>query len=218
MTDEGSCTGLGGGVRQWNGFRPPGEAINDREEVLHALGFIEGPHQVYMEAAEATVRGWPLGERCLNMAVGLRCLAGVTFSAPLTDVPFQSMPHEACGDGVLRWAAAGMGKAVNGIEDPPCPLPRNHWTRFTHGDIAEDCAADKLDIVEAEASNGGFVGSDFLRDGLVSGQLAKVNGRKRDSRDAGSGECISDHIVFSTDMKHIGGKLTDKRQVTCLAG
>ena len=130
------------------------------------------------------------------MAVGLGCLAGVTFSAPLMDVSFHSMPHEACGDGVLRWAVAGMGKAVNGIEDSPCPLPRNHWTRFTHGDIAEDRAVDKLDIVEAEASNGGFVGSDFLRDGLVSGQLAKVNGREGDGGDAG----ISDHIVFSTDM------------------
>ena len=55
-----------------------------------------------------------------------------------------------------------MGKVVNGIEDPPHPLPRNHRSRFTHGNIAEDCAADELDIVEAEAGNGGFVGGDFL--------------------------------------------------------
>ena len=41
---------------------------------------------------------------------------------------------------------------------------------------------------------------NFLRDGLVNGQLAKVNGKEGDGGDAGSGECISDHIVFSTDM------------------
>ena len=55
-----------------------------------------------------------------------------------------------------------MGKAVNGIEDPPCPLPRDHRSRFTHGNVAEDSAAVELDIVEAEAGNGGFVGGDFL--------------------------------------------------------
>ena len=40
VTDEDSGTGLGGGVRQWNGFRPPSEAIDNREEVLHALRLI----------------------------------------------------------------------------------------------------------------------------------------------------------------------------------
>ena len=94
VADEGSRTGLGGGVGQWNGFRPPSEAVDDREEVLHALGLIEGAHQVDVETAKATVRGWSLGERCLNVSVDRRCLAGVAFSAPLADVSFQSMPHE----------------------------------------------------------------------------------------------------------------------------
>ena len=94
VTDEGSCTGLGGGVRQWNSFRPPSEAVDDREEVLHALRLIEGAHQVYVQTAKATVRRWSLGERCMNVAVDLRSLAGVAFSAPLADVPFQTMPHE----------------------------------------------------------------------------------------------------------------------------
>ena len=32
MIDEGSCTSLCGGVRQWNGFGPLGEAIDDSEK------------------------------------------------------------------------------------------------------------------------------------------------------------------------------------------
>ena len=150
MTDEGSCTGLGGGVRQWNCFRPPGEAINDREEVLHALGFIEGPHQVDMEAAEATVRGWPLGERCLNMAVGLRCLARVTFSAPLTDVPFHSMPHEACSDGVLRWAAfRSRLEAINLIALFNCDL----LCRYSLDDVLSPFINDLKQLDDISVTN-----------------------------------------------------------------
>ena len=55
-----------------------------------------------------------------------------------------------------------MGQVVNGIEDPLRPLPRNHQSRFTHGNVAEDRAAVELDIAEAEAHNGGFLGGDFL--------------------------------------------------------
>ena len=71
VTDEGSRTGLSGGVGQWNGFRPPSETVDDRKEVLHALRLIKGAHQVHMEAAKMTVRWWSLGERCLNVAVEL---------------------------------------------------------------------------------------------------------------------------------------------------
>ena len=60
VTDEGSQTGLSGGVGQWNGFRPPSETVDDRKEVLHALGLIKGAHQVNMEAAKTTVRWWSL--------------------------------------------------------------------------------------------------------------------------------------------------------------
>ena len=63
---------------------------------------------------------------------------------------------------MLRWSAAGMGQVVNGIEDPLRPLSRNHWSWFTHRNVAEDRAAVELDIAEAEARNGGFVGGDFL--------------------------------------------------------
>ena len=44
VTDEGSCTGLGGRVRQWYGFRPPGKAINDCKEVFRALRLVKGTH------------------------------------------------------------------------------------------------------------------------------------------------------------------------------
>ena len=71
VANEGLYTGLGGGVRKWDGFRPPSEAVNDREKVLHALGLIKGAHQVDVETAKTTVRRWSLGERCMNMAVDL---------------------------------------------------------------------------------------------------------------------------------------------------
>ena len=32
VTNEGLYTGLGGGVRKWDGFGPPSEAVNDREK------------------------------------------------------------------------------------------------------------------------------------------------------------------------------------------
>ena len=94
VTDEGSCTGLSGRVRQWYGFRPPGKAINDRKEVFHALRLIKGTHYVNMETAESMIWRWTLSERCMDMTVGLRCLAGVAFSAPLADIMFQTMPYD----------------------------------------------------------------------------------------------------------------------------
>jgi len=55
-----------------------------------------------------------------------------------------------------------MGKAVNGIKYPLCSLSRDHRLRFTQGNIAEDSAAIKLDIVKAEACNVSFVGGKIL--------------------------------------------------------
>ena len=51
---------------------------------------------------------------------------------------------------------------MNGIKDFPHPLPRDHWLRLSRGDIAENGAAFKLDIVEVKASDGSFVCGDFL--------------------------------------------------------
>ena len=51
---------------------------------------------------------------------------------------------------------------MNGIKDLPRPLPRDHWSRLARGDVAEDGAVIKLDIVEAKASDGSFVCGDFL--------------------------------------------------------
>ena len=71
VTDEGSRTGLSGGVGQWNGFRPLSGTVDDCKEVLHAIGLFKGAHQVDMEAAKTMVRWWSLRERCLNVAVDL---------------------------------------------------------------------------------------------------------------------------------------------------
>ena len=58
--------------------------------------------------------------------------------------------------------AAGMGKAVNGIENCPCPFSRDYWSRFTHGDITKDGTVVELDVVKTKASDGGFIGSNFV--------------------------------------------------------
>ena len=94
VMDEGSCTGLGGGVRQWYGVRPPGGAIDDHEKVLHALGLIKRTYQVNLETAEVRVWRWTLSERYMDMTVGLRCLAGVAFSSPLVDISCQPVSYE----------------------------------------------------------------------------------------------------------------------------
>ena len=44
VMNEGSSTSFHGSVRKWDGFRPPGEVANDREEVLHALGLVKRTH------------------------------------------------------------------------------------------------------------------------------------------------------------------------------
>ena len=44
----------------------------------------------------------------------------------------------------------------------PRPLPRDHWSRLAHGDVAEDGAVIKMDIVEVKASDGSFVCGDSL--------------------------------------------------------
>ena len=51
---------------------------------------------------------------------------------------------------------------MNGFKDFPRPPPRDHWLRFARGDVAEDGAVIKQDIVEAKASDGSFVCGDFL--------------------------------------------------------
>ena len=44
VTNEGSSTSFCGSIRNWDGFRPPGEAVDDREEVLRALGLVKRAH------------------------------------------------------------------------------------------------------------------------------------------------------------------------------
>ena len=44
VTNEGSYAGVSSGIWQRNGFRPPGKAVHDREEVFHTLKLIERAH------------------------------------------------------------------------------------------------------------------------------------------------------------------------------
>ena len=46
VTDEGSCTGLGGRVRQWYSVRSSGNVI-DTKEMLHALRLQRDPLSQY---------------------------------------------------------------------------------------------------------------------------------------------------------------------------
>ncbi len=51
---------------------------------------------------------------------------------------------------------------MNGIKDLSRPIPRDHWSRLVRGDVTEDGAVIKLDIVKAKASDVGFVCGNFL--------------------------------------------------------
>ena len=92
--DEGSSTGFCGRVGKRDGFGPPGEAVDDREEILHALRLVERAHYVNVETSKAMVGRWSLREGCMNVAVNLRCLAGVAFPAPPVNVAFQAMSRK----------------------------------------------------------------------------------------------------------------------------
>ena len=63
---------------------------------------------------------------------------------------------------MLCWAADGMGKAMNGFKNCPCPFSREYWSRFTHGDITKDGTVIELDVVKMKASDGGLIGSNFV--------------------------------------------------------
>ena len=49
-----------------------------------------------METVEVMIVRWLLSEGGMNVAVNLRCLAGVAFPGPLPDVAFQVVPHKSC--------------------------------------------------------------------------------------------------------------------------
>ena len=59
-----------------------------------------------------------------------------------------------------------------------------------------------------------FVGGDFFRGGLIASQLVIVDGGYGDHRDVGQGEHVSNHIIFSADVTHIGRELANERQVS----
>ena len=59
---------------------------------------------------------------------------------------------------------------------------------------------------------------NFFQGSLIASQLTIVDGGEGDSRDVGSRELMDDHIVFSTDVTHVSGKLTDERQLVSLTG
>ena len=105
---------------------------------------------------------------------------------------------------------------MNGIKDLLGPFLGNHRWVFACGEVTEECAVAELDVPEVKAGDECFVGSDLFRCSLVKSQLVIVNGREGDGRDVGPGECISDYIVFSTDVTHVCGKLADERQVSPL--
>ena len=102
--------------------------------------------------------------------------------------------------------------------DCPCPLSRDYWSRFTHGDIIKDGTVVELDVVKTKASDGGFIGSNFVGSGLIGGHLTIVDCQEENSRNVCQRECVCDNVIFSTDMVHVGGKLTDEGHVLSLTG
>ena len=105
----------------------------------------------------------------------------------------------------------------------PCPLSRDYWSRFTHGNITKYGAVIELDVVELDvvktkASDGGFICSNFIWTGLISGHLTIVDCLEENSRNIWPRECVSDNVIFSTDMVDACERLTDEKHVSSLTG
>ena len=109
-----------------------------------------------------------------------------------------------------------MGETVKCIKDLLHPFLANHQLVLACEGVTEDCAVFELNVLEAKADDGCFAGSDFFQGGLIESQLAIVNGWEGDGKDVRRREPIGDHIVFSTDVTHVGEKLADERQVASL--
>ena len=72
--DEGSGDGLSCDVRDRDGFRPTGEAVNAGEQVCVSSGGREWSNKVDVDVVKANVRAGKGGERCDSMSMHLGAL------------------------------------------------------------------------------------------------------------------------------------------------
>ena len=74
------------------------------------------------------------------------------------------LPSTTCRPPVSRHAicraTAGIGETNYGVKDLFLPFLGIHRSVFTCGDVAKNCAVSELNVLEAKAGDGGFVGSD----------------------------------------------------------
>ena len=112
--------------------------------------------------------------------------------------------------------AAGVGETNYGIKNLFRALLGNNLSVFTCGDVATDCAVTEVNVLEAKAGDGCFVGGDFFQGSLVESQLVIVDGGEEDGKDVRPRELVSNYIVFSTDVMHVCQKLADEGQVVFL--
>ena len=132
-------------IRKRDNFGPSCEAVNDSEQVGHALAFRERPNQVNMKTTEPIRWGYAFCELGASMAVNFGGLTVRALFASLSDVTPHAMPLKALRDCLLCGYNTRVRKFVVLVKY----LTR--WVALawiSHGSVTKEfCCAD-IDVFE----------------------------------------------------------------------
>ena len=101
VVDEDSSTGRSMTIEKRNGFCPTGAAVDDNEEMCHALTGWQRADKVNMATAEPGAWKGVIHQWAFCVMVNFRCLTSMTFFTPPAYVTLHAMPHKTLGDGLL---------------------------------------------------------------------------------------------------------------------
>ena len=137
-TEKGRSAGRGSDVRKRDGLHPPGEAVDDCQEVLMPLRSGQGTHEVEVEHLKTPTGEGKILERGLGVSSDFGDLTRFTSPAETANICGNAMPNKApfdVGDSGIR---ALVGHPVDAGENPLDPRVRNQRTRRGRGDVAQE--------------------------------------------------------------------------------
>ena len=218
--DEGVGTVGGGGGGHGDGLGPPGGAVHDGEKVFSPGGGRQGPDQVHMEVAEPPGGHGDGLHRGLGMAGHLAALAIQAGPGPGEGVRGHRRPEEAARNQSLGGAAAGVCKAVHGVEDLAAEMTGNQDPGITQGDITQQTLGPNLLDLELRVRG--------QRKHLFTQQLSRgqdhevegqgLHGQRRSLRRRGAAEAVSDRVQITGQEPDVVGELRQIGEMPLLAG
>ena len=106
-----------GGVRDWENFWPPCEAIHNRQKVRERLRRRKGSYHVDVEMFESTMNRREIVKRSANMASCIGPLAGDARTGPQRGVRSDPRPHKFGRQHAARCADTRVREAMNCVKN-----------------------------------------------------------------------------------------------------